>query len=118
MSSYFVETNDSSVEHNFGFCNGDDQQVVQRAWMTHETVVQLKIFGENALNIWKKKYKGRDFFVKVTPVNANKSNMEDSFQSTFSDDSQSLDMNATRDKWQTWPIIEVAVSNCFCSNAS
>ena len=104
-----TEVNDPSDEANFGYCNGNEK-ILQRGWLTNETVVQLKLFGANALNIWKKKYKSREFFIKVTPVRANKSNLEDAVPSSFSDDSQSMDMNSTRDKWQSWPIVEVAVS--------
>ena len=69
-------------------------------------MVQLKFLGEKALNIWKKKHKGKEFSIKVTPVKANKQNLEDS----FSEDSQSMDIYTTRDKFQRWPILEVAVS--------
>ena len=51
----------------------------------------------------------------MTPVKANKGQLDDSFdglQSSFSDDSQSMDLYATRDKFQRWPILEVAVSIC------
>lgn len=80
----------------------------QRGWLTSDTVVQLKLFGEKGLNVWKKKHKAKDFYIKVTPVKGNRSSLEESM--SFTDDSQSLDMNATRDKWQRWPIVEVAVS--------
>lgn len=92
--------------------------MIQRAWITKETIVQLKLFGEKALNIWRKKHNGKDFFIKVTPVKANKSNMEDSTMHTScSDDSQSMDFIATRDRWQQWPIVEVAVSTFFIKMA-
>ena len=109
--SFFPEINDDLVESEFGYCNGSNaDQVIQRGWLTNETVVQLKLFGEKSLNIWKKKYRNREFFVKATPVRANKSNMEDPTVPSFNDDSQSMDMISTRDKFQSWPIVEVAVS--------
>ncbi len=83
--------------------------MTQRGWLTSETVVQLKLFGEKGLHIWKKKHKGKEFFIKITPVNANK-NLEEGIQTSFSDDSQSLDLLAARDKYQRWPLVEVAVS--------
>ena len=98
------------IEADFGYCNGANEKAIQRGWLTNETVVQLKLFGDKALNIWKKKYRSCEFFIKVTPVKANKSNDARELQSSFSDDSQSMDMNSTRDKWQSWPIVEVAVS--------
>ena len=85
---------------------GNDSKDVQRGWLTSETVVQLKFLGEKALNIWKKRHKGKEFYIKVTPVKADRQNLED----TLSEDSQSMDLNGTRETFQRWPIIEVAVS--------
>ena len=45
----------------------------------------------------------------MTAVNANKSTFGEVPSSN--DDSQSMDLCATRNKWQSWPIVEVAVSN-------
>ena len=78
---------------------GNDSKDIQRGWLTSETVVQLKFLGEKALNIWKKRHKGKEFYIKVTPVKADRQNLEDS----LSEDSQS------------WPILEVAVSYIWCS---
>ena len=75
---------------------GNDSKDIQRGWLTSETVVQLKIFGEKALNIWREE---KEFSIKVTPVKADRQNLEDS----LSEDSQS------------WPILEVAVSYIWCS---
>ena len=82
---------------------GNDSKDIQRGWLTSETVVQLKIFGEKALNIWREE---KEFSIKVTPVKADRQNLEDS----LSEDSQSMDLNGTRDTFQRWPILEVAVS--------
>ena len=84
---FFPEINDDLVESEFGYCNGSNaDQVIQRGWLTNETVVQLKLFGDKSLNIWKKKYRNREFFVKVTPVRANKSNMDDPTVPSYNDD--------------------------------
>jgi len=83
---------------------GNDSKDIQRGWLTSETVVQLKFLGEKALNIWKKRHKGKEFYIKVTPVKADRQNLED----TLSEDSQSMDLNGTRETFQRWPIIEVA----------
>ena len=98
----FAEPCDSQTVAEFG----NDSKDIQRGWLTSETVVQLKFLGEKALNIWKKRHKGKDFYIKVTPVKADRQNPEDS----FSDDSQSMDLNGTRETFQRWPILEVAVS--------
>ena len=84
-------------------------EIFQRGWLTSETVVQLKLSGEKGLNVWRKKHQAKEFFIKMTPVKANKSPMEDGVQSSYSDDSQSMDISATRDKWPSWPVLEVAV---------
>ena len=47
----------------------------------------------------------------MTAVKANKSAFGSDVPCT-NDDSQSMDLCATRDKWQSWPIVEVAVSFC------
>ena len=108
LSNFFIDHCDPQTVTTFG--NGTNH--VQRGWVTSETVVQLKFLGEKALNIWKKKHKGKEFSIKVTPVKANKQNLEDS----FSEDSQSMDIYTTRDKFQRWPILEVAVSFLdFCT---
>ena len=54
----------------------------QRGWLTSESIVQLKLFGDNSLNIWKSKFEGQQLCVKV-------SSSEDS---------------------QNWSVFEVAVS--------
>ena len=102
LINFLIDRCDPKTVSNFG----NDTNDVQRGWLTSETVVQLKFLGEKALNIWKKKHKGKELFIKVTPVKANKQNLEDS----FSEDSQSTDLYSTRDKFQRWPILEVAVS--------
>ena len=50
----------------FGYIYGDDEYHVQGGWLTHETVVQLKLMGSKAVNIWKKKHAGKRLFVKVS----------------------------------------------------
>ena len=105
MSFILLEKFDAGTISTFG----NDDNVVQRGWLVNETAVQLKIFGEKALNIWKKKHKNKEFYIKMTPVKANKSTFGD--LPCSNDDSQSLDMSATRDRWQSWPIMEVAVSS-------
>ena len=57
----------------------------QRGWLTSESIVQLKLFGDNSLNIWKSKFEGQQLCVKV-------SSSEDS---------------------QNWSVFEVAVSLVF-----
>ena len=54
----------------------------QRGWLTSESIVQLKLFGDNSLNMWKSKFEGQQLCVKV-------SSSEDS---------------------QNWSVFEVAVS--------
>ena len=103
----FAEPCDSQTVAEFG----NDSKNIQRGWITSETVVQLKFLGDEALNIWKKRHKGKEFHIKVTPVKANRQNFEDS----LSEDSQSMDLNGARDTFQRWPILEVAVSYTWCS---
>jgi hypothetical protein len=38
----------------------------QRGWLTSESIVQLKLFGDNSLNIWKSKFEGQQLCVKVS----------------------------------------------------
>jgi hypothetical protein len=39
---------------------------IQRGWLTSQSVVQFKFFGDNALNILKTKFEGHEFYVKVS----------------------------------------------------
>ena len=39
---------------------------IQRGWLTSQSIVQLKLFGDNSLNFWKSKFKGKKFCVKVS----------------------------------------------------
>lgn len=93
---------------SFG-CRNEEGIMTQRGWLTNETVIQLKLYGEKGLHIWKKKHKNKEFYIKVTPVKFDKHLGDSGFQS-FSDDSQSMDLCATREKFKRWPLVEVAVS--------
>jgi hypothetical protein len=50
----------------FGYTPGSEDPHVQGGWLTHETVVQLKLQGSKAINVWKKKHANKKLFVKVS----------------------------------------------------
>ncbi len=106
----FAERCDASRVAKFGCIDSEDNCQVLRGWLTEDKVVQLKVFGSKALNIWKKRHKNKDFYIKVTPVHANRSSLDDSNTISNNDESQSLDIMETRERYQRWPIVEVAVS--------
>ena len=107
MRFEIAERCDASNVSRFGYIGGDSNDCkVLNGWLTDDKVVQMKIFGEKSLNIWKKRHKTKDFYIKVTPIRANRSG-EDS-NGSLGDDSQSVDIMETRDKYQRWPIVEVA----------
>ena len=49
----------------FGQTPGSNDPHVQGGWLTNETVVQLKLQGSKAVNIWKKKHADKKLYVKV-----------------------------------------------------
>ena len=49
-----------------GFISGNDEYNVHGGWLTHETVVQLKLQGSKAVNIWKAKHADKKLYVKVS----------------------------------------------------
>jgi len=52
-----VSNNDQDVEPDiFGLYGGS--KMIDRGWLTSETVVQFKLFGDS-VQLWKHKYKGR-----------------------------------------------------------
>ena len=93
--------------HDFGVAalpSNITQCPVQTGWLSQDTLVELKLY-EKAITIWKKKHLGKDFYVKVTPVDVAMAN-----QSFSMDLDESLDICETRAKDKSWPIVNVAVS--------
>lgn len=54
-------------------CITSGQPIIQTGWLYQETLVELKLF-ENAVQIWRRKHKDKDFYVKVTPVDVKLAN--------------------------------------------
>ena len=91
-------------------------ELIQRGWLINETLVQLKLHGQSALQIWKQKHKNKDFYIKVTPIKTSKSASHLSNATTTPsrqnsvDMDESIDISETRSRKKLWPIVEVAVS--------
>ena len=67
---FFIEVCASkSKVSRFGYTPGSDEPHIQSGWLTHETVVQLKLQGSKAINVWKKKHAEKKLYVKVKIVN-------------------------------------------------
>ena len=67
---FFIELCASkSKVSQFGYIPGSDEPHIQSGWLTHETVVQLKLQGSKAINVWKKKHADKKLYVKVKIVN-------------------------------------------------
>ncbi|XP_014259991.1 glycerophosphocholine phosphodiesterase GPCPD1-like isoform X2 [Cimex lectularius] len=86
----------------------DNKEKLDRGWLTTETAIQLKLFGEH-LQIWKSKLKDKDIFIKVTPINLSRANSLT--QPEMADDGLSLETMDISDKKEGWPITEIAVLN-------
>ena len=52
---------------------GPEQPLVQTGWLVKESLVELKLY-ENAIQIWKRKHREKDFYVKVTPIDVRLAN--------------------------------------------
>ena len=89
-------------------------ELFQRGWLIHETLVQLKLHGGSALQIWKQKHKNKDLYIKVTPIETSRSSFHEggalSSRQNSIDMEESTDISETREKRKNWPIVEVAVS--------
>ena len=92
-------------------------ELFQRGWLIHETLVQLKLHGGSALQIWKQKHKNKDLYIKVTPIETSRSSFNEegalSSRQNSIDMEESTDISETREKRKNWPIVEVAVSFVF-----
>ena len=90
-------------------------ELFQRGWLIHETLVQLKLHGGSALQIWKQKHKNKDLYIKVTPIETSRSSFHEggalSSRQNSIDMEESTDISETREKRKLWPIVEVAVSS-------
>ena len=92
-------------------------QLIQRGWLIHETLVQLKLHGSSALQIWKQKHRNKDFYIKITPIeNAKSSSTSMSSTTAYGrhasiDLDESTDISETRTKRKHYPIVEVSVSS-------
>ena len=91
-------------------------ELIQRGWLIHETLVQLKLHQPSALNIWKQKHKNKDLYIKVTPLQTSQSGYEFSRRNSRQDSidmEESIDISETRATRKVWPIVEVAVGSSF-----
>ena len=88
---------------------------IQRGWLIHETLVQLKLHGQSALQIWKQKHKNKELYIKVTPIETSASNVSTKTRSRQNsiDMEESTDISETRSRRKMWPIVEVAVRFLF-----
>ena len=96
---------------------GPPAELIQRGWLIHETLVQLKLHQPSALKIWKQKHKDKDLYIKVTPIQTSQSGSEFSRRNRRRDRidmEESIDISETRATRKVWPIVEVAVGFIFC----
>ena len=107
MRILLIEVPDDSLVHNFGFISALNRSDVQMGWLCAETLVELKLH-DNAIEMWKKRHKNKDLFVKITPVDVNQA-QHNQQQSLSLDLDESLDVSLTRANAKSWPIVQVAV---------
>ncbi|XP_049962737.1 glycerophosphocholine phosphodiesterase GPCPD1-like [Schistocerca serialis cubense] len=93
-------------DETFGF--HDDYSMVDRGWLTSETVIQFKIFN-SALQFCRRKYLDKKAYIKITPVIISMPPVANS--ASFSDSlDESMDTHENGQD-NIWPITEVAVMN-------
>nr|XP_018898262.1 PREDICTED: glycerophosphocholine phosphodiesterase GPCPD1 [Bemisia tabaci] len=107
------ETNMNENVESEIFGSYDGQMVLEKGWLTSETVVQFKLYN-NPIHLWKKKLQNRKIHVKVTPVNLNRGgsvDLDNSQSESCQDEGLSIETMDLNDKTTNWPITEVAVLN-------
>ena len=111
-SSYNIGSN-NTISRSSSPSSPAASELFQRGWLIHETLVQLKLHGGSALQIWKQKHKNKDLFIKVTPIETSRSSLGEGVTSSRQnsvDMEESTDISDTRAKRKQWPVVEVAVS--------
>lgn len=102
-----VSNNHQDTEPDiFGLYDGS--KMIDRGWLTSETVVQFKLFGDS-VQLWKHKYEGRRVHIKLTPLMLSKGEVQcvpaaDIFEESM--DTQDITEGADR-----WSVTEIAVMN-------
>ncbi|XP_021926115.1 glycerophosphocholine phosphodiesterase GPCPD1-like isoform X2 [Zootermopsis nevadensis] len=88
----------------------DSGKMIDRGWLTTETVVQFKLF-ENPIQLWKRKYEGRKVHIKLTPLvlSKRKTLVQDMSVADIFD--ESMDTQDVAEEQDRWPIAEIAVMN-------
>lgn len=98
------DNEDSVASDQFGYIDAMNYDV-QGGWMTHETIVQLKLYNM-PVQIWKRKYAGKHFRLKMTAIDLRRHDSESAM-----DEDSTNEVNDTSPTGLTWPITELAVMN-------
>ncbi|KAJ9595971.1 hypothetical protein L9F63_012864, partial [Diploptera punctata] len=88
----------------------DSNNMVDRGWLTTETVVQIKLFGDDAIQLWKRKLQGRKIYVKLTPLVLSRKKTLD-FIPVENLLEESMDTQDVTERSDVWPLAEVTVMN-------
>ena len=83
----------------------------QSGWLCWETLVELKLFEERAVHLWRRKHQDRALSIKLTPVDVDVA-LGMRMGSTDSMLEESVDVTEVRERKKAWPSITVAVSIC------
>lgn len=90
--------------HTFGVYDGN--RMVDRGWLTTETVVQIKLFGD-AIQLWKRKLQGKQVNVKLTPLLLSRRKMDIVPVESLLE--ESMDTQDIPERTDMWPLAEIAV---------
>ncbi|KAL0273690.1 UNVERIFIED_CONTAM: hypothetical protein PYX00_006312 [Menopon gallinae] len=105
-----AEPSKTAPYDKFGF--HDQRYMIDRGWLTSETVIQLKLHS-NPIFFWKDKLKDRKPYVKLTPVNLTRKPANDTPQiiDLMDNNSLSLDTLDIGGSHEMWSVTEICVMN-------
>ncbi|CAB3361909.1 Hypothetical predicted protein [Cloeon dipterum] len=114
ISQKIFESSEKRDElEEFGLVDGLQQ--VERGWLTSETVIQLKLFGEEPIKMWKRRLLNKQVLVKVTPVTISAGNAPDRLAKTselsLDESMDTLELSGNSSEKNVWPITELSVIN-------
>ncbi|XP_059475677.1 glycerophosphocholine phosphodiesterase GPCPD1-like isoform X2 [Neocloeon triangulifer] len=88
-------------------------QHVERGWLTAETVIQLKIFGDEPIKMWKRRLLNKQVLVKVTPVNlvagSAPERLAKAGELSLDESMDTLELSGNNGERSSWPITELSV---------
>ncbi|XP_069697586.1 glycerophosphocholine phosphodiesterase GPCPD1-like isoform X2 [Periplaneta americana] len=88
----------------------DSGKMIDRGWLTSETVVQFKLV-EDAIQLWKQKFQGREVYVKLTPMLLSRKKTFPEFTPSSDVFEESMDTQDVAEPLDRWPITEISVMN-------